>query len=101
MGGGGGGGGYCHYCPSETTLFMRTCWFIVYNILLEFLLPAMQELLCFPQICKWPADRHILILSLYRKNYRIVQDYIGLPYLARGKPYPYFSVSLESFCMTH
>ena len=29
--------------------FMRTCWFIAYNIRLESLIPAMQELLCFPK----------------------------------------------------
>ena len=47
-----GGGGYSDYCGSEATLFMRTYWFIAYNIQLESLLSAMQELLCFSHICR-------------------------------------------------
>ena len=57
-GGGGGEGVLIDYCPSEATHFMRSCWFTAYNIRLESLLPAMQELLCFSQICSSPADRH-------------------------------------------
>ena len=73
---GGGGGWYCEYCPSEATLFMRTCLFRAYNIRLDSLIPAKQELLCFSQICgsSRPADRqtdthtrrNLLILSLYK-----------------------------------
>ena len=69
--------GYCDYWPSEATLLTRTDWFIAYNIRLESLLPAMQEL-CFPKFAEvvgrqTDARTHAhtpphttLILSLYK-----------------------------------